>query len=65
MVGEKAVLKDKSEIVVLKMEIMNGDQKMNLKEKRKKNIYYSKSPPSFTLDNYKEVLFEAGLVKHF
>ena len=66
MVGEKAVLKDKSEIVVFE----NGDYEWKseneFKKKKGRRIFITaKSPPSFTLDNYKEVLFEAGLGQAF
>ena len=66
MVGEKAVLKDKSEIVVFE----NGDYEWRseneFKKKKGRRIFITaKSPPSFTLDNYKEVLFEAGLGQAF
>ena len=66
MVGEKAVLKDKSEIVVFE----NGDyewkSEKEFKKKKGRRIFITaESPPSFTLDNYKEVLFEAGLGQAF
>ena len=66
MVGEKAVLKDKSEIVVFE----NGDYEWKseneFKKKKGRRIFITaESPPSFTLDNYKEVLFEAGLGQAF
>ena len=61
-----AVLKDKSEIVVFE----NGDYEWKseneFKKKKGRRIFITaKSPPSFTLDNYKEVLFEAGLGQAF
>ena len=66
IVGNTAILKDKSEIVVFE----NGDYEWRseneFKKKKGRRIFITaKSPPSFTLDNYKEVLFEAGLGQAF
>ena len=65
-VGEIAILKDKSEIIIFE----NGDYEWRseneFKKKKGRRIFITaKSPPSFTLDNYKEVLFEAGLGQAF
>ena len=65
-VGDIAILKDKSEIIIFE----NGDYEWRseneFKKKKGRRIFITaKSPPSFTLDNYKEVLFEAGLGQAF
>ena len=46
------------------MVIINGNLKVNLKEKGRRLFITATSPPSFTLDNYKEVIFE-GLGQAF
>ena len=65
-VGEIAILKDKSEIVIFE----NGDyqwkSKSEFKKKKGKRLFITAtSPPSFTLDNYKEVIFKEGLGQAF
>ena len=65
-VGETALFKDQTEITVFE----NGDyvwkSKEEFKKKKGKRIFVSaKSPPSFTLDNYKEVLLKEGLGQAF
>jgi alpha-glucoside transport system permease protein len=65
-VGETAQFKDQTEITVFE----NGDyvwkSKEEFKKKKGKRIFVSaKSPPSFTLDNYKEVLLKEGLGQAF
>ncbi len=65
-VGEIALFKDQTEITVFG----NGDyiwkSKEEFKKKKGKRIFVSaKSPPSFTLDNYKEVLLKEGLGQAF
>ena len=65
-VGETALFKDQTEITVFE----NGDyvwkSKVEFKKKKGKRIFVSaKSPPSFTLDNYKEVLLKEGLGQAF
>ena len=65
-VGETALFKDQTEITVFE----NGDyvwkSKEEFKKKKGKRIIVSaKSPPSFTLDNYKEVLLKEGLGQAF
>tara|TARA_B100000029_G_scaffold463699_1_gene497173 strand:- start:1163 stop:2302 length:1140 start_codon:yes stop_codon:yes gene_type:complete len=61
-----AVFKDKSEVVVFE----NGDyiwkSKKEFKKKKGKRIFTtSLSPPKFTLDNYKEVLYKEGVGQAF
>ena len=65
-VGETALFKDETEITVFE----NGDyvwkSKEEFKKKKGKRIFVSaKSLPSFTLDNYKEVLLKEGLGQAF
>ena len=65
-VGDTAIFKDKTEITVFE----NGDytwkSQEEFKKKKGKRVFVSaKSPPSFTLDNYKEVLFKEGLGQAF
>ena len=65
-VGETALFKDQTEITVFE----NGDyiwkSEEEFKKKKGKRIFVSaKSPPSFTLDNYKEVLLKEGLGQAF
>ena len=65
-VGEIAILKDKSEIIVFE----NGDyqwkSKSEFKKKKGRRLFFTAtSPPSFTLDNYKEVIFKEGLGQAF
>ena len=66
IVGEIAILKDKSEIVIFE----NGDyqwkSKSEFKKKKGRRLFITAtSPPSFTLDNYKEVIFKEGLGQAF
>ena len=66
MVGEIAILKDKSEIVIFE----NGDyqwkSKSEFKKKKGRRLFITAtSPPSFTLENYKEVIFKEGLGQAF
>ena len=65
-VEHTAVFKDESEVIVFK----NGDyiwkSKKEFKKKKGKRIFTtSLSPPKFTLDNYKEVLFKEGIAQAF
>ena len=65
-VGDIAILKDKSEIIIFE----NGDYEWSSEnEFKKKNgrrlFITATSPPSFTLDNYKEVIFKEGLGQAF
>ena len=66
IVGNTAILKDKSEIKVFE----NGDyewrsNKEFTKKKGRRVFVTASSPPSFTFDNYKEVLFKEGLGQAF
>jgi len=66
LVKEKAILKDGSEITVSE----NGDyiwRSINpFKNKNGKRIFVTAtSPPKFTMDNYKEVLFKEGVGQAF
>ena len=65
-VGDTAVLKDKSLIIVYE----NGDyewkSEKEFKKKKGRRIFITAtSPPNFTLNNYKEVLFKEGLGQAF
>ena len=65
-VGDTAVLKDKSLITVYE----NGDyewksQKEFKKKKGRRIFITATSPPNFSLNNYKEVLFKEGLGQAF
>ncbi len=66
LIDEIAIFKDKSEVTVLE----NGDyfwksEKEFEKKKGKRIFTTSLSPPKFTLDNYKEVLFKEGVGQAF
>ena len=66
LVGQKAILKNGSEITVFE----NGDylwkSKESFKNKNGKRIFITAtSPPKFTLENYKEVLFKEGVGQAF
>jgi len=65
-VGDIAILKDKSEIIIFE----NGDYEWRseneFKKKKGRRLFITAtSPPSFTLDNYKEVIFKEGLGQAF
>jgi len=65
-VGDVAILKDKSEIIIFE----NGDYEWRseneFKKKKGRRLFITAtSPPSFTLDNYKEVIFKEGLGQAF
>ena len=65
-VGDTAVLKDKSVITVYE----NGDyewkSEKEFKKKKGRRIFITAtSPPNFSLNNYKEVLFKEGLGQAF
>ena len=65
-VGEIAILKDKSEIVVFENGHYQWKSKSEFKKKKGRRIFITaNSPPSFTLDNYKEVLFKEGIGQAF
>ena len=66
LVEEKAILKDGSELTVLE----NGDYKWKsqnpFNNKNGKRIFITaSSPPNFTFENYKEVLFKEGVGQAF
>ena len=66
VVGNTVVLKDKSQITVYE----NGDyewksEKEFRKKKGRRIFVTATSPPSFTLNNYREVLFKEGLGQAF
>ena len=66
LVGETATLKDGSKITIYE----NGDYKWEsqvpFKNKKGKRIFITaSSPPKFTLENYKEVLFKEGVGQAF
>ena len=65
-IGETAILKDNSEVTIDE----NGNYLWKsltefTKKKGKRVFTTSLSPPSFTLDNYKEVLFKEGIGRAF
>tara|TARA_B100000029_G_scaffold488174_1_gene544433 strand:+ start:302 stop:1441 length:1140 start_codon:yes stop_codon:yes gene_type:complete len=65
-IDQTAILKDKSKVTVFE----NGDyvwiSQNEFKKKKGKRIFTtSLSPPKFTLDNYKEVLFKEGIGQAF
>ncbi len=65
-VGEIAILKDKSEIVVFENGNYQWKSESEFKKKKGRRIFITAtSPPSFTLDNYKEVIFKEGLGQAF
>ena len=66
MVGETAVFKDGSEISIDEQGNYFWRSKEEFTKKKGKRIFVSAtSPPSFTFDNYKEVLFKEGLGQAF
>ena len=65
-VGEIAIFKDGSEISIDETGNYFWRSKEKFTEKKGKRIFVSaSSPPSFTLDNYKEVLLREGLGQAF
>ena len=65
-VGEVAILKDKSEIIVFENGNYQWKSKSEFKKKKGRRLFITAtSPPSFTLDNYKEVIFKEGLGQAF
>ena len=65
-VGEVAILKDKSEIIVFENGNYQWKSKSEFKKKKGRRLFVTAtSPPSFTLDNYKEVIFKEGLGQAF
>ncbi|MDC3122719.1 carbohydrate ABC transporter permease [Alphaproteobacteria bacterium] len=65
-VGDVATFKDQSEITVDEKGNYSWKSENEFTKKKGKRIFISAtSPPSFTLDNYKEVLFKEGLGQAF
>ena len=65
-VGDVATFKDQSEITVDENGNYSWKSENEFTKKKGKRIFISAtSPPSFTLDNYKEVLFKEGLGQAF
>ena len=65
-VSEVAVFKDKSEVTVDEDGNYEWLSKEAFKKKRGKRLFTtSLSPPSFTLENYREVLFKEGIGRAF
>jgi ABC-type sugar transport system, permease component len=65
-INEKAVLKNKSEIEIKENGEYLWKSEKEFKHKRGKRIFITAlSPPKFTLDNYKEVLFKEGIGQAF
>ncbi len=66
LVEQKAVLKDGSEIIVFENGNYIWKSKKPFKNKKGRRIFITAtSPPSFTLENYKEVLFKEGVGQAF
>ena len=65
-VGDVATFKDQSEITLDENGNYSWKSENEFTKKKGKRIFISAtSPPSFTLDNYKEVLFKEGLGQAF
>tara|TARA_B100000427_G_scaffold48153_1_gene36144 strand:+ start:156 stop:1295 length:1140 start_codon:yes stop_codon:yes gene_type:complete len=65
-VNEKAILKDKSEIEIKENGEYVWKAEKQFEHNRGKRIFITAlSPPKFTLDNYKEVLFKEGVGQAF
>ena len=65
-VGTKAKLKDNSYITVYENGNYEWSSENEFKKKKGRRIFVTVlSPPNFTLDNYKEVLFKEGLGQAF
>ena len=66
LIEEKAILKDGSEIVVFENGNYIWKSQNPFKNKNGKRIFVTAtSPPKFTLENYKEVLFKEGVGQAF
>ena len=64
--GEIATLKDKSKITVYENGNYEWKSEKEFKKKKGRRIFITAlSPPNFTLNNYKEVLFKEGLGQAF
>ena len=65
-VSEVAVFKDESEVTVDEDGNYEWESKNEFKKKKGKRLFTtSLSPPSFTFENYKEVLFKEGIGRAF
>ncbi len=65
-VSEVAVFKDESEVIVDEDGNYEWRSKNEFKKKKGKRLFTtSLSPPSFTLENYREVLFKEGIGRAF
>ena len=66
VVGEIAILKDKSEVTVDEVGNYIWKSKTEFTKKKGKRLFISVlSPPAFTFDNYREVLFKEGIGRAF
>ena len=66
IVGDKAKLKDKSQITVYENGNYEWKSEKEFKKKKGRRIFITAlSPPNFSLNNYKEVLFKEGLGQAF
>ena len=66
IVGDKAKLKDNSQITVYENGNYEWKSEKKFKKKKGRRIFITAlSPPNFTLNNYKEVLFKEGLGQAF
>ena len=65
-IGEIAIFKDKSEVTVDENGHYLWKSKTEFMKKKGKRLFTtSLSPPSFTFDNYREVLFQEGIGRAF
>ena len=66
IVGDRAKLKDNSQITVYENGNYEWRSEKEFKKKKGRRIFITAlSPPNFTLNNYKEVLFKEGLGQAF
>ena len=65
-IGEVATLKDNTKVVVNEDGFYEWKSKNEFTKKKGKRLFITAlSPPSFTLDNYREVLFQEGIGRAF
>ena len=65
-IGEVATFKDKTKVVVNEDGFYEWKSKKEFTKKKGKRLFITAlSPPSFTLDNYREVLFQEGIGRAF
>ena len=65
-IGEVATFKDKTKVVVNEDGFYEWKSKNEFTKKKGKRLFITAlSPPSFTLDNYREVLFQEGIGRAF